>query len=71
LRQIACPTAYLKATTRYGDDGVLYAATTEDDAARVRACLGDCAYTEVDSGHDIHVERPDVFTAALAELAGR
>ena len=71
LRQIACPTAYLKATTRYGDDGVLYAATTEDDAARVRACLGDCVYTEVDSGHDIHVERPDVFTAALTELVGR
>ncbi|MBQ9042590.1 MAG: alpha/beta hydrolase [Eggerthellaceae bacterium] len=69
LRQVACPTVYLKATTHYGDDGVLYAATTDDDAARVREYLADCEYIEIDSGHDIHVEHPDRFTKAIAQVA--
>ena len=65
LRAITCPTVYLKATTRYGDDGVLYAATSDEDAARVQACLAQCDYREIDSGHDIHVEHPDAFVAAV------
>ena len=69
LRAIKCPTVYLKTTTRYGDDGVLYAATTDDDAARVRSCIGDCAYQEIDSGHDIHFEKPDVFIAGIDDGA--
>jgi len=69
LRAIACPVGYLKASTRYGEDGVLYAATTDEDAARVRGCLVDCAYTEIDSGHDIHAERPDAFIDAIEQAA--
>lgn len=65
LRAISCPVVYLKATTRYGDDGVLYAATSDADAARVRECLANCAYTEIDSGHDIHVEHPREFCEAI------
>lgn len=67
LRSIKCPTVFLKATTRYGDDGVLYAATTDEDAARVRDCLGRCEYVEIDSGHDIHVEHPSAFVNAVAQ----
>lgn len=65
LRAIECPVSYVKAVTRYGDDGVLYAATSDDDAARVRNCLAECEFIEIDSGHDIHVERPDVFIGAI------
>ena len=65
LEAIACPVSYIKATTRYGDDGVLYAATTDDDAARVQKCLAKCSYIEIDSGHDIHVEHPDAFVKAV------
>ena len=68
LLSIECPTVYLKATTRYGNDGVLYAATTDDDAARVRECLASCERIEVDSGHDIHVERPTEFVAAVGRV---
>ena len=68
LQQVECPVVYLKATTRYGDDGVLYAATTDDDDARVRECLADCECVEIDSGHDIHVERPDVFSEAVGRV---
>jgi pimeloyl-ACP methyl ester carboxylesterase len=69
LRAIECPTVYLKATTRYGDDGVLYAATTDEDAAKVRECLASCEYVEIDSGHDIHVEHPTEFVAAIDQAA--
>ncbi len=68
LRSIECPTVYLKAATRYGEDGVLYAATSDEDAARVRECLADCTYIEIDSGHDIHVERPGEYIEAVARL---
>lgn len=65
LRAIVCPTTFVKAITRYGDDGVLYAATRDEDAARVRECLGSPKFVEIDSGHDIHVEHPDVFVDAV------
>ena len=71
LRAVSCPTLYLKAVTRYGDDGVLYAATSDEDAARVRDCLPGCGYTEIDSGHDIHFEQPDVFIQAVEDAASR
>lgn len=65
LRDIECPVVYLKAMTRYGDDGVLYAATTDGDALRIQQCIKSCVSTTLDSGHDIHVERPDSFVLAI------
>ena len=70
LRQIECPVVYLKASTNYGDDGVLYAATTDDDAARIQATIPNCETIELKSGHDIHYEHPDVFVSAVDQVAG-
>ena len=47
------------------------AATSDEDVARVRECLGNPKYVEIDSGHDIHVEHPDVFVSAVDEAAAR
>ena len=69
LRQIECPVVYLKAATNYGKDGVLYAATTDDDAARIQKTIPHCETTEIKSGHDIHYEHPDVFVAAVDQAA--
>ena len=69
LSQIKCPTVYVKASTNYGDDGVLYAATTDEDAARIQETIPNCITTELKSGHDIHVERPDVFVKAIDQAA--
>ena len=71
LRQIVCPVVYVKASTNYGNDGVLYAATTDEDAARIQATIPNCTTTELKSGHDIHVEHPDVFIKAVDEAASR
>ena len=65
LRNIECPVVYLKASTNYGDDGVLYAATTDEDAARIEKTIPHCETIEIKSGHDIHVEHPDVFIEAI------
>ena len=65
LRRIECPVVYLKASTNYGGDGVLYAATTDDDAVRIQETIARCETIELKSGHDIHVEHPDVFTKAI------
>ena len=65
LRNIECPVVYLKASTNYGDDGVLYAATTDEDAAHIEKTIPHCETIEIKSGHDIHVEHPDVFIEAI------
>ena len=69
LQQIACPVVYLKASTNYGEDGVLYAATTDDDAARIQRTISRCETTELKSGHDIHFEHPDVFVKAVDQAS--
>ena len=72
LRTIECPVVYVKASTDYGADGVLYAATTDADAERIGQVIPQCETIELKSGHDIHVEHPDVFIGAVdhaAELA--
>ena len=65
LRKIKCPVVYLKASTNYGEDGVLYAATTDADAVRIQQTIPHCETIEIKSGHDIHVEHPDVFVDAV------
>ena len=67
LREIECPVIYLKASTNYGNDGVLYAATTDDDAARIQQTIPRCKTNEIKSGHDIHFEHPDFFVAGIDE----
>lgn len=68
LRNIHVPTIYLKASTVYGKDGVLYAANTEADAKKVQSLIPGCERINVNSGHDIHYEHPDAFIFACEEL---
>lgn len=68
LAKIQCPAVYLKANTQYGKDGVLYAANTDEDAAKVEALIRHCRRTSLKSGHNIHFEHPDVFIAACQSL---
>lgn len=70
VRRIECPVVFLKAKTNYGEDGVLYAATTDEDVERVQKAIAQCETTEIVSGHDIHSEHPDVFIAAVDQATG-
>lgn len=69
LARITCPTVYLKAATNYGADGLLYAANSDEDAARVQKLVADCETSIVKSGHDIHYEHPREFVDAVARVA--
>ena len=71
LKMIPDPTIYLKAETNYGQDGVLYAANSDEDAHKVQACLSDCETLTIKSGHDIHYEHPDFFISAVKNLENK
>lgn len=68
LKAVVSPTIYLKAATNYGQDGVLYAANSDEDANKVQAYLSNCETMTIKSGHDIHYEHPDFFIAAIKKL---
>ena len=69
LRCITCPAVYLKAKTNYGKDGTLLAANSDEDAARVQQLVAVCETVVVESGHDIHYERPKTFADAIDRAA--
>ena len=65
LSRIACPVVYLKAKTNYGEKGILLAANSDEDAARVQRLVKRCETTVVELGHDIHYEKPRTFVEAV------
>lgn len=71
LKNIICPVIYLKANTQYGKDGVLYAANTDDDANKVQSLISSCERIGIKSGHDIHLENPDIFISACKKLLNK
>lgn len=68
LANIKCPSVYIKAETAYGEDGVLYAANTDEDTAKVHSLIEGNEMITIKSGHDIHFEHPDVFTKIIVEF---
>ncbi|RDB58671.1 alpha/beta hydrolase [Gordonibacter sp. 28C] len=71
LSRIACPVVYLKAKTNYGEDGLLYAANSDEDAARVQDLVANCETVVIESGHDVHYEHADAFAGALDQVAAQ
>lgn len=68
LKNIKCPVIYLKAQTRYGEDGVLYAANEDADSDRMAELIDDCERITIKSGHDIHYEKPKEFVNAFDRI---
>ena len=63
LSRVTCPTYYLKVSTRYGKDGVQWAANDDEDAKRVKSLLHNGEMiTITDTGHDIHFDNPTEFS---------
>lgn len=59
---------YLKAKTKYGKDGVLWAANSDESADRMMSLIDNCKRKIVKSGHDIHFEKPRYFLKAMKML---
>ena len=68
LRSVKCPAVYLKAKTKLGKDGVLWAANTNESADKVMKLLSNGKKRVVRSGHDIHFEKPCHFLKAMKVL---
>lgn len=68
LRTVRCPAVYLKAKTKYGKDGILWAANSDESADKVMQLLRNCKRKVVRSGHDIHFEKARYFLKAMRIL---
>lgn len=68
LKSVQCPTVYLKAKTKYGRDGVLWAANSDESAEKMMRYLKNAKMKIVRCGHDIHFEKPRYFLKAIKQL---
>ena len=68
LKAVQCPAVYLKAKTKRGKDGILWAANTDESADKVMHLLRNGRKKVVRSGHDIHFEKPRHFLKAMKML---
>ena len=68
LKAVKCPAVYLKARTKYGKDGILWAANTDESADKVMRLLSNGKKKVVRSGHDIHFEKQRHFLKAMKML---
>lgn len=71
LTSIKCPSVYIKASTNYGKDGVLYAANTDEDAQKVHSLIEGNEMITIKSGHDIHFENPDEFVKIMVDFLNK
>ncbi|CAM3710814.1 alpha/beta fold hydrolase [Mycolicibacterium frederiksbergense] len=71
LQRITVPVALMHANWHHDKDGVLLAAMSGADAARARSLLRGATFHRVDSGHNIHFEKPREFLAVVAALTQR
>ncbi len=65
LAKIGCPALFMKAKTDWSDDGILFAALSEEDLARCLELIPHCKLARFDCGHGIHVEKPREFVQAI------
>ncbi|WP_432403158.1 alpha/beta fold hydrolase [Wukongibacter sp. M2B1] len=68
LANIKCPSTYIKTSTLYGKDGVLYAANSDKDAEKVNNLIEGNDMITIKSGHDIHFEKPDKFIQIMIDF---
>ncbi|MGE4283810.1 MAG: alpha/beta fold hydrolase [Clostridia bacterium] len=71
LSNIECPSVYIKAATLYGEDGVLYAANSDEDAEKVHSLIEGNKMITIKSGHDIHFEHPDEFIEIIVDFVNK
>ena len=71
MRDISVPTVFLHTKESFTDDGILMAASSNEQARRAVELIGDCELIELSSNHDIHRFNPKVFLDAILKLQQR
>lgn len=63
LSRVQCPAVYIKVVTRFGKDGVQWAASDDADAARVESLLQNGRTVLIsNTGHDVKDDDPAAFS---------
>ncbi|AGL02823.1 alpha/beta fold hydrolase [Desulfoscipio gibsoniae] len=66
MRDIKVPTVFLHAKDNFTEDGILMAASTDEQARKAVELIGNgCKLNELKSNHLIHWYHPDVFVDAI------
>lgn len=68
LEDIKVPAIFIHCIDQYSEDGILMAATSNEQARRAVSLINNCQLVELKSGHDVHREHPDVFIDAVEKL---
>lgn len=68
MRDIDVPTVFLHARDAYTKDGILMAASSNEQSRKAVALIKGCKLIELSSSHDIHRAHPEVFIDAVNTL---
>ena len=68
LSDIDVPAVFIHAKDSYTEDGILQAASSDEQAREAVSLIGDCELVELSSNHNIHRFHPDVFMDAVNGL---
>jgi pimeloyl-ACP methyl ester carboxylesterase len=69
LSRVECPTIYMKVKTRYGKDGVQWAANSDEDALKVQSLLKYGKMIHItDTGHDVHFDNATEFSQIFIDF---
>lgn len=69
MSDIKVPTIFIHAKDSYTDDGILLAASSDEQARKAVSLIENCELVELESSHDIHRFNPDTFINAVNKLA--
>ena len=68
MADIRVPTIFLHVEEMYTDDGILMAASSNEQAEKAAALIRDCELITLSGNHDIHRYQPDEFIHAINRM---
>ena len=68
MSEIKVPTIFYHAEEMFTGDGILMAASSNDQARKAVSLMNNAEMIELSSNHDIHRFHPDVFIDAVNKL---
>ncbi|MDD6489038.1 MAG: alpha/beta hydrolase [Clostridia bacterium] len=69
MSDIKVPTIFLHAKDNYTDDGILMAASSDEQARKAVSLIENCELIELESNHDIHRFNSKIFIDAINQLS--
>lgn len=68
LSRIDCPSVLIHASWKYDENGILLAAMDDKDAKRAHSLIKGNEMIDIESGHDVHYEKPDEFIKVMIDF---